>query len=334
MAPPPSSLRVAVTGANGFVGRALLADLERAGLPAIALARRPLSGTGAAAEWRRSPDLDPDTDPGAWARAFAGADAVVHAAARVHVMRERAADPLAAFRRVNRDGAAAMARGAAMAGVRRIVLLSTVKVMGESTTGRAPFRNDDPPAPEDPYAISKLEGEDALARLAGDLGFDLVVLRPPLVYGPGVGGNMATLARLVGRGTWLPLGRASHNRRSMISTANLSSAIIAALTAPAAAGRRLLVSDGADLSTAELLRELAAAMGRPARLVPVPGAVLRPLLRATGRTALWTRLFGDLAVDIADTCARLGWRPAVSVAEGMAAMVGTPAPGAAELRHA
>lgn len=327
---PPSSLRVAVTGANGFVGRALLADLERAGVPTIALARQPGNAAGPAAEWRHSPDLDPDTDPAAWARAFAGADAVVHAAARVHVMRERAADPLAAFRRVNRDGAAAMARGAAMAGVRRIVLLSTVKVMGESTTGRAPFRNDDPPAPEDPYAISKLEGEDALARLAGDLGFELVVLRPPLVYGPGVGGNMATLARLVGRGIWLPLGKASHNRRSMISTANLSSAIIAALTAPAAAGGRLLVSDGADLSTTDLLRELAAAMGRPARLVPVPGAVLR----ATGRTGLWTRLFGDLAVDIADTSARLGWRPAVSVAEGMAAMVRAPTPGAAKMRHA
>ena len=309
-------MRIAVTGASGFVGRNLLAELARADINAVPISRQPM----AAPAWRASPMLDCDVDPASWANALRGIDAVVHCAARVHVMREQVADPIDAFRRVNRDGAIAMARGAAMAGVRRIVFLSTVKVLGDSTAPGVPLRNADPIAPTDAYAVSKAEAECALAALSRDLGFELVVLRPPLVYGPGVGGNVAALLRLIRRGIWLPLGAAGTNRRSLVSTANLSAAIIAALTAPAAVGRRLLVSDGDDVSTRALLEELAVATGRRARLVNVPAPTMHLMLRALGREAIWTRLFGDLTVDIEDTCTSLDWRPRHGLADGLRAV--------------
>jgi lipopolysaccharide/colanic/teichoic acid biosynthesis glycosyltransferase/nucleoside-diphosphate-sugar epimerase len=311
-------MRIAITGANGFVGSNLLPALEATGADVVPIARRDIASSA----WRPSPLLDRDTDPEEWARAFAGVDVVIHAAARAHVMREDAEDPLDVFRRVNRDGAVAMARGAARAGVRRIVFLSTVKVLGETTSGRAPFRNDDPAAPVDPYAISKREAELALEEVARELGLELVVLRPPLVYGPGVGGNMAALQRLIRRGVWLPLGGASGNRRSMISTGNLCAAIQAATIAPAAAGSTLLVSDDEDISTRDLLCKLAAVDGRRARLIDVPEGLLRRLMLLTGREALWSRLFGDLRVDIAQTTNILGWRPHLTVEEGMAGMGG------------
>lgn len=312
-------MRVAITGANGFVGRNLQIDLDRAGITTVPLARRPFDVDG----WRQSPALG-DGDADAWAQAFSGVDVVVHCAARAHVMREQSTDPLGTFRRVNRDGAIAMARGAAKAGVRRIVFLSTVKVLGETTNGRAPFHNSDTPAPEDPYAISKAEAEAALAALSQQSGFELVVLRPPLVYGPGVGGNIASLVQLIRRGLWLPLGSARRNRRSMISTANLSDAILAALTVPGAAGGIFLVSDGQDVSTRELIEGLSVAAGRPARLIAMPLRPLRTVLRLLGREALWTRLFGDLRVDIADTCERLAWRPRLGVAPGLATVALAP----------
>ena len=309
-------MRIAITGANGFVGSNLLAAFEAIGVHVVALARREMPS----AVWRRSPLLDRDIDPQEWAQAFAGIDVVVHLAARAHVMRDDAVDPLDVFRRVNRDGAVAMARGAAMAGVRRIVFLSTVKVLGETTSGRGPFHNDDAVAPLDPYAISKSEAEIALGEVARDLGIELVVLRPPLVYGPGVGGNIAALQRLIRRGIWLPLGAAGSNGRSMISTGNLSAAIHAATRAPAAVGQKLLVSDGDDVSTRELLCRLSAIEGRRARLISVPPALLRRVLSLLGRESLWLRLFGDLRVDISQSMSILEWQPHLDVAEGMAGM--------------
>lgn len=306
-------MRLAITGASGFVGRNLLVDLARPGMDLVPISRRPLDVPG----WRASPALDSDTDPAAWAAAFAGADVVVHCAARAHVMREQADDPLDAFRRANRDGAIVMAQGAARAGVRRIVFLSSVKVLGETTDGRGPFQNDDPVAPLDPYAVSKAEAETALARLSNELGFDLVVLRPPLIYGPGVGGNIAAIIQLIRRGMVLPLGAAVRNRRSMISTANLADAVHAAAIAPHAPSGGLLVSDGADLSTRSLVEGLAPAAGRRARLIAVPAGVMRVVLNLIGRDAIWTRLFGNLTVDITDTCTRLGWRPRHDVASGL-----------------
>jgi nucleoside-diphosphate-sugar epimerase len=282
------------------------------GIDAVPLSRQPM----AASAWRESPVLG-EGDAATWVTAFAGLDAVVHCAARVHVMREEIGDPLAIYRRINRDGALAMAEGAARAGVRRIVFISSVKVLGESTDGGPPFRNDDPVAPLDPYAVSKAEAENALTDLAQQRGFELVVLRPPLVYGPGVGGNVASLANAIRKGVWLPLGSAQNNRRSMISIDNLCSAIEAALIARHINGGRYLVSDGDDMSTRALIEGLAAGIGRKPRLIALPPALLRPLLRLLGREAVWARLFGDLRVDIADSCTRLSWTPAFSTADGL-----------------
>lgn len=311
---------VAVTGASGFIGKNLVCDFEQSGLTVVPLSRRPL----AVPMWRESPVVDRDTDPGQWANAFAGVRVVVHCAARAHVMDENAADPLDAFRRVNRDGAAAMAEGAAIAGVERIVFLSSVKVLGEITKVHFPFQNDDPVAPVDAYALSKAEAEATLTSLAEKFGFDLVVIRPPLVYGPGVGGNIQALIQLIRRGIWLPLGGAHQNRRSMISTGNLANAVRAALTASRAVGATLLVSDGTDLSTCDLLHGLATAAGRKARLVAVPPDIVHAVLYLARREALWGRLFGDLRVDIADTCDRLSWRPTLSVEDGFATTTAAP----------
>lgn len=306
-------MRIAITGASGFVGRNLLIDMARPEVDLVPISRQVME----VPRWRPSPVLDRDTDPAEWAAVFAGIDVVVHCAARAHVMREQADDPLDTFRRINRDGAIAMAQGAARAGVRRIVFLSSVKVLGETTDGREPFRNGDPFAPLDPYAISKAEAEEVLAGLSRDLGFELVVLRPPLIYGPGVGGNIAAMIRLIRRGMVLPLGAAVRNRRSMISTINLADAIHAAVTASQAAGQSLLVSDGEDVSTRALVEGLAPATGRRARLVSIPAGIMRAMLKLIGREAIWTRLFGNLAIDITDSCMRLGWSPRHSVAAGL-----------------
>lgn len=315
--------RIAVTGASGFVGRNLVGALEEAGFAVIPVSRTYIAHPS----WRASPPLDRDVDPAEWKEVLKGADSVVHAAARAHVMHEFMTDPLDAFRRVNRDGVITMAKGAAAAKVRRIVFLSTVKVLGETTAGRAPFDNGDAPRPVDPYALSKAEGERALGALSQELALELLVLRPPLVYGPGVEGNLRTLMRLTARGLWFPFGTISGNRRSMISTANLSSAIIAALRAPSDVRGPLLVSDGVDLSTRALLIHLATARGCGPRLVNIPAGLLRLALNAVGQSAMAARLLDDLRVDIRDTVQQLCWRPPFTVAEGMAAMV------AGEARH-
>lgn len=311
-------MRIAITGASGFVGQNLLATFERINADVVAVARCKLDHKN----WRLSPTLDFGSDPAEWARVFVGVDVVVHTAARAHVMRDDSPDPLDTFRSINRDGAVAMAKGAAIAGVQRIVFLSTVKVLGETTSGRGPFRNDDLAAPEDPYAVSKLEAELAIAEVLSASGTELVVLRPPLIYGPGVGGNIAALRRLIRRGLWLPLGCATQNRRSMISIANLSSAILAAATIPGAAGTSLLVSDGDDLSTRDLLCALARADARRPRLLAVPRGLMRILLVGMRRGTLWSRLFGDLRIDLVQTMETLAWHPPSSVAEGMASMAG------------
>lgn len=234
-------------------------------------------------------------------------------------MKESAYDPLRLYRAINRDGAVAALKGAAAAGVSRFVFLSSVKVLGETTSGRRPFANSDAPCPEDAYAQSKVEAEATLADVAAQLGVELVVLRLPLVYGRDVGGNIAVLLKAVRSGIWLPFGRAYNNRRSMISTLNLADAVRAALTAPRAAGHFLLVSDGQDLSTRQLIEQLATSVGVVPRLLNVPEWAVRLALRATGRTALWSRLFQDLRVDISDSCDRLEWRPQFGVAEGLTA---------------
>jgi nucleoside-diphosphate-sugar epimerase len=307
--------RVLVTGAGGFVGRAVLPALRAAGFEPVAASRNPQDDRlPGGVEVRRAPSLGPDAD---WSAALAGCQAVVHLAARVHVMRDAAADPLAEFRAANARGTRRLAEQAAAAGVRRFVFASSVKAMGETTAER-PLVESDPPAPADPYGLSKLEAERSLAEVAATGGLEPVVLRLPLVYGPGVKGNFLSLLRLCKTAPPLPLGSVA-NRRSLLYVGNLADAVIRCLAIPAAAGRTFLLSDGEDLSTPELVRRLAAALGRPARLLPCPPGLLRLAAVALGRRAAAARLLDSLAVDGGEIRRTLGWTPPFSVAEGLAA---------------
>jgi nucleoside-diphosphate-sugar epimerase len=258
-------------------------------------------------------DLTAQTD---WSLTLAGADAVVHLAARVHVMQETEIDPLTAFRAVNVDGTLNLARQAAAAGVKRFVFISSVKINGESTQlGRA-FTEVDLPNPQDAYGQSKHEAEQGLRQIASDTGMEVVIIRPPLVYGPGVKANFAALMRAVQRGWPLPLG-AVHNQRSLVALDNLVDFIVTCITHAQAANQTFLVSDGQDLSTTELVRGMAQAAGVPARLLPVPVWALQAGASLLGKGDAVQRLCGNLQVDISKARNLLGWVPPVSVEEGL-----------------
>ena len=304
-------MRVLVTGARGFVGQALCPALWDAGHRVIAAVRN-ASGLPEGFEVRLVDDIGFETD---WTEALQDVEAVVHLAARVHVMRESAADPLAAFRQVNTVGTLRLARAAAEAGVRRFVFLSSVKVLGE-TCHAGSFTDASPPNPRDPYAVSKWEGERGLSDLVREFGMEVVILRPPLVYGPGVRANFLSLLGLVHRGVPLPLG-AVRNQRSLLSIGNLVDAIRLGLTHPAAPGGTFLLRDGEDLSTAELVRRLGAALGRRTALFPVPASLLKLGAGWIGRSAEARRLLGSLTVDDRPIRQELGWNPPFTVDEGL-----------------
>lgn len=299
---------IAVTGAYGFVGRALCQAMRAQGLPLRALSRGP-QADGAAVlvgDLAEQPDL---------AQALAGVDVLIHLAARVHVMRETAADPLAEFRRANVEASRHLAMAAAAAGVRRLVYVSSAKVNGEDS-GATPFRADGPVQPQDAYAQSKWEAEQALRQVAAATGLEVVVLRSPLVYGPGVGGNFLRLLRWVRRGLPLPLA-ALRNRRSLLYVGNLADALLACALRPAAAGRTYLVCDGEPCSTPELMRRLAQAMGRPSRLWPCPPALLGWATGLLGKTAEWERLAGSLELDDSALRRELDWQPPYPAQQGL-----------------
>jgi nucleoside-diphosphate-sugar epimerase len=306
--------RILVTGATGFVGRALVGRLLADGRRVRAAVRPASAALPAGIETVTVADIGPDTD---WRAAIAGVDAIVHLAARAHVLRDSSADAHALYRVVNTLGALRLAEAAAAAGVRRFVFLSSVRVHGDRTSG-APFDESSPLAAEDPYGRSKADAERGLAALAAAGRLDPVVLRPPLVYGPGARGNFARLAALVARGVPLPFG-AVRNRRSLIYVGNLVDAIVRTIDHPAAAGETFMVSDGEDLSTPELVRRVARALGRPARLVPVPPVLLRLAGTLAGRSDDAARLLDDLVVDSTRIHERLGWRPPFTLDEGLAA---------------
>ena len=301
-----------VTGASGFVGRALVERLVAEGVPTVAAVRTAPTLHGGTRQVT-APDLGPNAD---WRAALDGAECVVHLAARVHVMRDDAADPLSEFRRVNVDGTLALARQAATAGARRFVLVSSVKVNGEATAPGRPFTADNTPAPMDAYGVSKWEAEQALLELSATSGMEVVIVRPVLVYGPGVRANFRALMAWLARGWPLPLG-AIHNRRSLLALHNLVDLLITCLDHPAAAGQTFLASDGEDLSTTELLHRLGAALGKPARLLPVSATWLAGVAGLLGRAAVAQRLCGSLQVDIANTRELLGWTPPVTVAAAL-----------------
>jgi UDP-glucose 4-epimerase len=240
----------------------------------------------------------------------------MHCAARVHVMAESVADPLAEFRRVNVQGTLNLARQAAAAGVRRFVFVSSIKVNGEATQLGRPFMADDAPAPLDAYGVSKMEAEQGLLETARQTGMEVVIIRPPLVYGPGVKANFAAMMRWLRCGVPLPLG-AIHNQRSLVALDNLVDLIVTCLTHPAAANQTFLVSDGEDVSTTELLRRMGQALGRPARLIPVPVSWLKLAATLVGKPDVAQRLCGSLQVDIEKTRRLLVWTPPISLDEGL-----------------
>ena len=303
----PVKSKVLVTGANGFLGGALCTTLQKANFEVVEAVRRiPKKNQVSIGE------LSGFTGP---ISALQGCDVIVHCAARVHVLHEESLNPLAAFRVVNVHGTLNLMHQAVDAGVRRFVYISSIGVNGAETFSSA-FREADIPAPHSPYALSKSEAEIALRELANRTGLDVVIIRPPLIYGPSAPGNFGSLVKWLSRGVPLPLG-AIDNRRSYVSLDNLIDLILTCTRHPAAADQTFLVSDGEDLSTTDLLRRMSQALGKPARLLPVPIALLKFGAAIIGKPELAQRLCGNLQLDISKARQLLGWTPPLSVDEGL-----------------
>lgn len=304
---------ILVTGASGFVGGALCASLVNHSPLRISVrdkSKTELFANVGIFEASISPDQN-------WTSALSGVSVVVHCAARVHVMSEEAADPLFEFRRVNVDGTLNLARQASEAGVRRFVFISSIKVNGECTDLGHPFTADQISVPSDPYGVSKYEAEIGLKALSKETGMEVVIIRPTLVYGPGVKANFLSMMNWLRRDIPLPLGGITKNRRSFVFLDNLVDLINVCLSHPAAANQTFLVSDGEDLSTAGLLDHMALALGRPSKLISVPAALITLGAKLIGRADIAQRLCGSLQVDIKKTKDLLGWLPPVSVNEGL-----------------
>lgn len=305
-------MKVLVSGANGFIGRALCSHLSFLGhsvVPAV----------------RRSSGIEGEHivgDKSSWMYALAGCSSVVHLAGRAHVMQDQERDPLQAFRTANVDTTIELANRAVEAGVRRFVFMSTIKVNGEETPSGRCFKPEDLPAPQDAYATSKWEAEQRLLEIAKKTGLDVVIIRPPLVYGPGVKGNFASLIQSVKREVPLPVGTTS-NQRSMIALENLVSftALCADIEAsPNAKDQIFLVSDGKDISTSELVRKVAKAYGCNCRLLPVPVGLIWFAARLIGKASIINRLFGSLVVDGSKARKMLGWHPPITIDEQLQKM--------------
>lgn len=308
-------MRILVTGASGFVGSGLVPALLHRAHEVTALTRQTDSFASPVQCITGRLESLPE-----WRTALHGQQAVIHCAARVHVMQQEAPSALAQYRAVNRDASLALAQAAAESGVQRFIYLSSIKVNGEHSQPNQPFRATDIPAPTDPYAQSKLEAEQGLEQIAAQTGMELVIIRPVLVYGPGVKANLQQLMRGIALGLPWPFARLD-NRRSLLARDNLVDLLCCCLEHPAAAGQIFLASDGEDLSTPELIRTLAQAMGRPDRLWACPPAWLE---RATHWPVVGSRLqrlCGSLQVDISATRARLNWKPPVSVYSALRQMV-------------
>lgn len=300
-----------VSGANGFIGRALCNVLVSREIVVNRCVRRAAFGESTFAVG----DIDASTN---WSAPLKGCDVVVHLAGRAHQLADRALDPLEEFRRVNVYGSLALFSQAARQNVKRFVYISSIGVNGNETA--VPFVETDLPRPCEPYAVSKLEAETGLKRLAAETGLELVIIRPPLVYGPGAPGNFGRLLHWMRKGIPLPLG-AIHNRRSMIALGNLTDFIEVCLMHPAAANQVFLVSDGEDISTSDLLRRVARLMCRPERLIPVPSAWVEAIAMIVGKRDLARRLCHDLQVDSGKARELLAWSPPLSINEGLLAII-------------
>lgn len=298
---------ILVTGANGFMGTRFCEVLHERHFPFKMAVR------GTYSQAISVGDINSHTN---WQLALSDISVVVHLAARVHVMNDKSANPLAEFRKVNVDGTLNLARQAASAGVKRFVFISSIKVNGEKTTINQPFGADDTPNPQDAYGISKLEAEQGLRLLSEKTGMEIVIIRPPLVYGSGVKANFLSMMRWLSKGVPLPLGGIK-NKRSLVSLDNLVDLTLLCCHHPAAANQIFLVSDGEDLSTSDLLRRMGQALYSPARLIPVPAIFLRFAATLLGKGDVAQRLCESLQVDITKTQQLLNWNPPVSVDEGL-----------------
>lgn len=307
---------ILLTGSTGFVGSALLAELKK--LPdfrvvaAVRSAASPASDDVVVVG-----NIDGTTD---YSAALNGVDVVVHAAARAHIMRDEVADPLAEYRKVNVEGTLNLAKQAVAAGVKRFVYISSIKVNGESTTGLSAFTEADSAKPEDPYGVSKYEAEQGLRLLAQETGLEVVIIRPPLVYGPGVKANFLSLVKLSATRVPLPFGSVN-NHRSMVYVGNLVSFIIHCIRHPAAANETFLVSDVEDVSLRNLVTYIRLCFGRSPRLLPVPVGLFKLAGALTGKRGMVDRLVGDLQVDSSKARSLLGWVPPYTVEQGIAATV-------------
>lgn len=315
--------RVLVTGGLGFVGNALAGGAASRGFKVCVSSRQKLTTQDNRIGYFQVGDLDPATD---WFAALQGIEAVVHCAGRAHVMKDLVSDPLAAFRITNLAGTLNLAHQAVNAGIKRFVFISSIGVNGSRTAIGKPFSEADKPSPHNAYALSKWEAEQGLLRIADQTGLEVVIIRPPLVYGWNAPGNFGSLMRAVQRGWPLPLG-AIHNQRSLIALDNLVDFIITCVTHPKAANQTFLISDGQDLSTTELVRGMAQAARMPARLLPVPVWALEWAGRLAGKGDTIQRLCGNLQIDSSKARDLLGWESKVSVQEGLRrAMLGGAQP--------
>jgi nucleoside-diphosphate-sugar epimerase len=303
---------VLVTGAQGFVGLPLSTALVKLGYQ-VRCAVRDHFQVNQSQETLSVGDINGAT---AWAHALVDVSVVIHLAARVHVMNETAADALSAYRKVNVEGTLNLAKQAALAGVKRFIFISSIKVNGEGTALGHPYHEQQAPSPLDAYGLSKYEAELALQQLAKDTGLELVIIRPTLIYGPGVKANFRAMMRCLAIGIPLPLG-SIHNQRSLLALDNLIDLIQLCIVHPAAANQTFLASDGMDLSTPELLTAMAAALGKPARLIKLPESLLMLGAKLVGKQAMAQRLCGSLQVDSSKARELLGWQPPVSVQEAL-----------------